>query len=442
MTEEAADQESITTGLARRAKDVFPDARLTAADTRPFPLVLDRGAGDRIYDVEGAEYLDFHLSSGALVLGHGHPGVLQAVRRQVDQGFNFGAMNRAAIDLGERIIDAVPSIENLKFTVSGTEATLHAIRLARTATGRDLIVRFEGAYHGHLDMVSLSSKMKGLTVADSGEMPDVRAIADCDGIPEAIIGTCLVAPFNNSARLEEIFAVYGQRIACVIMEPLQRFIEPAPGFLHSVRALTRQHGSLLVFDEIVTGFRLAPGGAQQLYGVEPDLTCMGKIIGAGFPNGAIGGSRALMQDLFGPNATKTSYLAGTFAGHPVAAAGGAATLAALAEAGSYERLNELGDRLRKGVTQAFSNTGVAGRVYCPGGMFHLSMTRHEITDGRSGLHEDHRARTLLWNALLRRKIHITGGRGFVSLQHSEATIDAFIDRFEDSLNEIKGQIDD
>lgn len=442
MTEGSTDLKSITTKLAGRAKNVFPDARLTAADTRPFPLTMERGEGDKIYDVEGNEYLDFHLSSGALVLGHGHPEVLQAVQQQVSLGFNFGAMNRAAIDLGEQIIDAVPSIESLKFTVSGTEATLHAIRLARTATGRDLILRFEGAYHGHLDMVSLSSKMKGLTVADADDIPDVRAIADCDGIPDAIVGTCLVAPFNNSARLEQIFAVYGNRIAGVIMEPLQRFIEPAPGFLQAVRDITKRYGSLLVFDEIVTGFRLARGGAQELYGVEPDLTCMGKIIGAGFPNGAIGGSLALMQDLFGANATKSSYLAGTFAGHPVVSAGGAATLATLAKAGSYQRLNDLGDRLRKGVTRAFASTGVAGRIYCPGAMFHLSMTSHEITDGRSGLHENGRARTLLWNALLRRKIHITGGRGFVSLQHSEATIDAFVERFEDALNEIKGEIDD
>lgn len=430
-------QRDATLALYDRARKVFPDARLTAADTRPYPVVMARGAGDRIFDVEGMEYLDFHMSSGALALGHAHPDVQAAVQNQIAQGYNFGAMNRTAIELGERIIDMMPSVDSLKFTVSGTEATLHAIRLARAATGRDLILRFEGAYHGHLDMVSLSSKMTGIGKGDSNSMPDIRPIPDCGGIPDAIVDLCLVAPFNDSDRLAQIFSEYGERIAAVIMEPLQRFIEPRPGFLQAVRDITRKHGALLIFDEIVTAFRVSSGGAQKKYGVLPDLTTMGKIIGAGFPIGAIGGSDALMQDLFGPKATKSTYLAGTFAGHPVATAAGSAALAVLAEDGAYERLEVLGDRLRSGVRAAFENTGVPGRIYCPGSMFHIAMTDREIHDARSGLHEDKKLRSKLWDALLGRGIHITGARGFISLQHSEATIDAFVERFEDALNEVK-----
>lgn len=430
-------QRDASIALHERAKAVFPDARLTAADTRPYPVVMTRGAGDRIFDVEGTEYLDFHMSSGALALGHAHPAVQAAIVDQVAQGCNFGAMNRTAIELGERIIDMMPSVDSLKFTVSGTEATLHAIRLARAATGRDLILRFEGAYHGHLDMVSLSSKMVGIGKGDTNALPDLRPIPDCGGIPDAILDLCLVAPYNDRERLEEIFARYGDRIAAIIMEPLQRFIEPLPGFLQAARDVTRKYGALLIFDEIVTAFRLSSGGAQQKYGVLPDLTTMGKIIGAGFPIGAIGGSDALMRDLFGPTATKSTYLAGTFAGHPVATAAGNAALAVLAEDGAYERLEALGDRLRSGVRAAFARTGVAGRIHCPGSMFHLAMTDREIHDARADLHEDKALRKRLWNGLLKRGIHITGGRGFISLQHSEATIDAFVERLEDALNEIK-----
>mgnify|MGYP000530412183 CR=1 FL=1 len=428
-----------TLALHARAAAVFPDGRLTAADTRPHPVVMARGAGARIFDADGREYLDFHLSSGALVLGHGHPAVQAAVAAQVADGFNFGAMNRPAIELAERICAAVPSVERVKFTVSGTEATLHAIRMARALTGRDLILRFEGGYHGHLDMVSLSNKLAGLGPADADTPPGLRPIPDCAGIPEAILDLCLVAPFNDAERVAEIFASHGDRIAGVIVEPLQRFIEPLPGFLQALREETRRAGAVLIFDEIVTGFRLAPGGAQQLYGVAPDLTVMGKIIGAGFPNGAIGGPAAIMEALFAPGAKRGTYLAGTFAGHPVAAAGGAATLAVLAEPGAHARLTALGDRLRRGVAAALAEAGVAGQVLCPGAMFHIALTDRPVTDARSALREDRAGRKRLWDALLARGIHITGGRGFVSLQHDEADIDAFVERFADALQELSAQ---
>lgn len=425
-----------TCAVSDRARSVFPDGRLTAADTRPFPVVMARGDKDRIFDADGIEYLDFHLSSGALALGHGHPRVMDAVRRQVDKGFNFGTMNTSAVALAEGIVAAVPSIECVKFTNSGTEATLHAIRMARAYTGRDLIVRFEGAYHGHLDMVSLSNKLAGLGPQDAHEMPGLRPIPDCAGIPDAITDLCLVAQFNNAARLDEIFSAHRDRIAAVIMEPLQRFIEPQPGFLEAVREIAKRHGALLIFDEIVTGFRLSPSGAQGRYGVAPDLTVMGKIIGAGFPNGAIGGPDTIMRDLFGPSARVPVYLAGTFAGHPVASAGGAATLSVLSEPGVYEQLETLTDRLRTGVRDAFARAGVPGHILCPGPMFHIHIGANVPQNAREALTGDGAFRRRLWDALLRRRIHLTGGRGFVSLQHTEATIDAFVERFDEALHEV------
>lgn len=428
--------DGITADLARRASSVFPDGRLTAADTRPFPVVMERGAGDRIFDVEGREYLDFHLSSGALILGHAHPDVLPAIRRQTELGGNFGAMNRPAIELAERIIEAVPSVETVKLVVSGTEANLHAIRMARAYTGRDLILRFEGAYHGHLDMVSLSNKLATLSLADADARPALAPIPDCPGIPQALQSLCLVSSYNDTAALETIFAEYGDRLAAVIVEPVQRFIEPTPEFLQRLRALTSASGTMLIFDEIVTGFRFGLGGAQEHFDIRPDLTVLGKVIGAGYPNGAIGGSREVMGALFGKDARAPVYLAGTFAGHAVAAAGGAATLNVLARTNSYARLFELGDRARAGLRAAIDAAGFPARVYGIGPMFHIAVTDRQIVDARDNLHEDKRLRTRLWNALLEEQVHITGGRGFVSLQHSNSTVDDLCDRFGSALHKI------
>lgn len=424
---------SITSDLSTRTAAVFPDARLTAADTRPFPVVMSHAAGDKIYDVEGNEYLDFHLSSGALVVGHNFPEVAEAVTEQVKRGANFGAMNCAAIELAEGIVRAMPSVEMLKFNVSGTEANLHAIRMARAYTGRDLIVRFEGAYHGHLDMVSLSNKISQLTIHDQALIPELHPIPDCAGIPEAIQSLCLVAPFNDLGRLQQILRTHGDRIAAVMMEPIQRFIEPTKEFLKGVRAATKATGSLLIFDEVVTGFRLGLGGAQELYGVRPDLTVLGKIIGAGYPNGAVGGSRELMMGLFGANAKAPVYLAGTFAGHAVAAAGGAATLRVLARSGSYKRLFELGETARAGLRQVIEKTGIPATVYGVGPMFHVAFTARRISDARSALAEDKLVRKAVLDNLLRERVHITGGRGFVSLQHSEQTLDELFKRFERAI---------
>ena len=423
-------------GLSTRIKAVFPDGRLTAADTRPFQVVMARGSGDRIFDVDGREYLDFHLSSGALVLGHAYPDVMAAIEAQVRCGGNFGAMNEAAVILAERIVAAIPSVEMVKFVVSGTEATLHAIRMARAYTGRDVIVRFEGAYHGHLDMVSLSNKLGGLTAADRHDRPALNPIPDCPGIPRAIQDLCLVCSFNDVEGLEAIFREYGQRIACVIMEPFQRFIEPESGFLEAARRVTSQYGALLVFDEVVTGFRFGLGGAQEHYGVRPDLSVLGKIIGAGYPNGAIGGPAGIMQALFGKDVKHPVYLAGTFAGHAVASTGGAATLDVLARPGAYAKLFELGERAREGLRRAIARNGVPARVYGVGPLFHIAFTDVVVRNARDNLAEDRALRKRAWDGLLKRGVHISGGRGFVSLQHSASTVDEMVERFDAALREV------
>lgn len=426
---------SLTASLATRAGQLFPDGRLTAADTRPYPLVLSRAKGALVWDADGAEYLDFHLSSGALIAGHAHPAVEEAQLAQLRAGLNFGAMNAAAIALAERIVERVPGAEQVKFATSGTEANLHAIRMARAATGRDLIIRFEGAYHGHLDMVSLSTKLAGLGARDALRRPDAAPIADSPGIPHAIQDLCLVLPFNDADALRAAFARHGPRVAALLMEPLQRFIPPVPGFLAACRAETQRHGALLIFDEVVTGFRVAQGGMAQLSGITPDLVVMGKIIGAGTPNAAIGGGRALMGTLFGRQARAPVYLAGTFAGQPVAAAGGAAVLDALAGQGAMARLHALGARAAAALERAIRETGLPARIYAQGPMFHIHLSRRAVRDARDALHEDKALRRRVWDGLLRRRVHITGGRGFVSLQHDEAMIDALAARFAEAAHE-------
>jgi glutamate-1-semialdehyde 2,1-aminomutase len=286
-------------------------------------------------------------------------------------------------------------------------------------------------------MVSLSNKLAPLGPADRSRVPDLAPIPDCPGIPQAIQHLCLVAPFNDTEALARIFAAHGERIACVIMEPFQRFIEPRPGFLQAVRDATRAAGSLLIFDEIVTGFRFGLGGAQEHYGVRPDLTTLGKIIGAGYPNGAIGGPAAIMDALFGKSARAPVYLAGTFAGNAVAAAGGAATLDVLSRPGSYEKLFALGERAREGLRQALARRGVPGRVFGIGPLFHLHFDDADVRNARDALGEDKVVRKRVWEALLERGVHITGGRGFVSLQHTAATVDDLVARFDAALGDLQ-----
>ncbi len=303
------------------------------------PPLIARGSGSRVWDVEGREYVDFVGAYGPLIAGHGHPTVVKAICDSAMGGGPFGHTTPREIELGRMIVDAFPSIERLRFVCSGTEAAMSALRVARAATGRDLTLKFEGSYHGHSDAL----------LAKAGSGLATLALPDSAGVPAAVTGTTIVVPFNDLDAVER--ALCEHPVAAVIVEPVVAnagVVLPATGFLDGLRELTRRYGALLVFDEVITGFRVSRGGAQSLFGVTPDLTLLGKIIGGGLPIGAYGG-RAELMDLVAP--VGPVYQAGTLAGHPIAMAAGAATLRVLDE-DAYARLESLGERLERGLARA------------------------------------------------------------------------------------------
>ena len=336
--------------LVRRAEDLFPGG--VNSPVRAFrsvgraPLMLDAGAGARVRDADGRWYVDYIGAWGPAILGHGHPDVIEAVRAAALNGFALGATSPAEVVLGEAIRAAVPSMEKLRFTSSGTEAAMSALRLARGATGRDLVVKFAGGYHGHSD---------GLLV-EAGSGLATLALPGSAGVPAQVASATVVVPINDLDGVRSAFERHPDRIAAVIVEPVAAnvgVIAPAPGFLEGLRALTSANGTLLVFDEVITGFRVAHGGAQARYGVRPDLTVLGKIVGGGMPVGAYGGRRDLMS-LVAPDGPV--YQAGTLSGHPLTMAAGAATLAKLDEA-AYERLEAAGAALETGLRDAAAGAG-------------------------------------------------------------------------------------
>jgi glutamate-1-semialdehyde 2,1-aminomutase len=356
--------------LLQQAERCIPGACLgmmhLPADIR---MVMLRGQGSRVYDAEGKEYLDYVLGSGPLLLGHGRPEVVEAVQRQAAAGSSFFALNEPAIRLADLLVEAVPCGEAVRFQTTGSEATFAALRLARAATGRDKVLKFEGGWHGGHDLGQLSS-------APAKPPPFPQSVPDCDGIPHAAQQDVLVAPFNDLATTEAIFSRQHAELAAVIVEPLQRALRPEAGFLQGLRALTQKYGSVLVFDEIVTGFRLAWGGAQERYGAVPDLACYGKVIGGGYPLSAVVGKKELLRlaDPTQKGRSRYCFLSGTLTGNPVACAGGLATLEVLRQPGVYERLHSLAKRLAGGLRQAGADAGVSLQVLGDGpvlqGVFH------------------------------------------------------------------------
>src|SRR5215510_4666743 len=294
------------------------------------PLFIARGEGSHLFDADGNEYIDYVGSWGPLLLGHRHPEILAALERALAIGTSFGAPTEQEIELADAICDAVPSIEMVRLVNSGTEATMSAIRVARGFTGRDLIVKFEGCYHGHVDSL--------LVKAGSGMA--TLGIADTQGVPKAFADTTIALPFNSVDAVEQAFEKFGPRIASVIVEPVvgnMGCVPPLPGYLEGLRAITARHGALLIFDEVMTGFRVAYGGAQQRYGIRPDLTTLGKVIGGGLPVGAYGGRRDIMSRVapVGP-----VYQAGTLSGNPLAVTAGITTLKILKRQGTYRELEQ------------------------------------------------------------------------------------------------------
>jgi glutamate-1-semialdehyde 2,1-aminomutase len=334
------------------------------------PVFIDHANGPYLYDVDRNRYLDYVQSWGPMILGHGHPAVLEAVTRAAMRGFSFGAPTEAESTLAQLVIESVPSIEMVRFVNSGTEATMSALRLARAYTGRKKIIKFSGCYHGHADMLLVQA---GSGVATMG-------LPDSPGVPAEATSNTLIAPYNDSAAVEELFRAYPGEIAAIIVEPAAAnmgLVLPLPGFLEKLRSLCNTSGSLLIFDEVMTGFRVALGGMQEQVGIMPDLTCLGKIIGGGLPVGAYGGRREIMQLVapLGP-----MYQAGTLAGNPLAMAAGIATLKELHRPGQYEKLERKGQLLSEGIEQVLLETEGAVQFVRIGGIFCLFFTAQPAID--------------------------------------------------------------
>ena len=356
-----------------RAKAVLPGGGFGNFDAS---LVIERGKGSRVWDADGNEYLDYLIGSGPMLLGHSHPEVVEAVAEQLSQGFSFFASNPKGIELAEVICDAVPCAEQLRYVSTGGEADMFAIRLARAFTGRSLIVKFEGAYHGMSDEGQMSLSPSKLI-----DFPQPEP--DSAGILQAVQDQTLVIPWNSPEHLKAVFDQHGADIAAIIAEPLQRIIPAQTGFLQLLRAICNQHESLLIFDEVVTGFRFAWGGAQSLYGVVPDLCTLGKTIGGGMPLAAIAGRKDVMS-LFDKSVAGDQWLmqVGTLSGNPIAAVAGLKTLEILQRPGQFERLRGLGDRIQAMLHTALSAQGIPHQLVGNPMLFDVMFSDQPISDYR------------------------------------------------------------
>jgi glutamate-1-semialdehyde 2,1-aminomutase len=334
------------------------------------PIFIDRASGPYLYDVDGNRYLDYVQSWGPMILGHAYPSVVEAVTQASFRGFSFGAPTEAENVLARLVIESVPSIEMVRFVNSGTEATMSALRLARAFTGRSKIIKFSGCYHGHADMLLVQA---GSGVATMG-------LPDSPGVPPETTSNTLIVPFNDGNAVEKLFRTYPGEIAAVIVEPVAAnmgVVLPLPGFLESLRNLTKQDGALLIFDEVMTGFRVALGGMQERTGIVPDLTCLGKIIGGGLPVGAYGGRRDIMEQVA---PVGTMYQAGTLSGNPLAMAAGIATLSEMRKPGQYEKLEHKSQLLTDGIRRVLHELGEPLQFVSIGGMFCLYFTPEPVTN--------------------------------------------------------------
>ncbi|MEO0891894.1 MAG: aminotransferase class III-fold pyridoxal phosphate-dependent enzyme [Pseudomonadota bacterium] len=375
-----------------RAKAVLPGGGFGNFDPSVF---IARGEGSHVWDHDGHEMIDYLIGSGPMLLGHGHPEVMEVIFEQLPKGQTFFANNTLAIELAEEICRAVPCAEQLRYVSSGGEADMYAIRAARAFTGRDKIVKFEGGYHG----MSAEAQMS-LAPARMVNFP--QAVPDSAGIPQSVADEMLIAPFNDVDYIRSLLAEFGDQVAGMIVEPLQRIIPPLPGFLQLLREEADKYGIVLIFDEVVTGFRFSYGGAQELYGVTPDLATLGKVIGGGFPLAAIVGRRDIMDhfDKAVVGADKWLMQLGTLSGNPVAAAAGLKSLEILRRDGQYEALRRTGQRLMSAATEALNNHGISHSVAGDPTLFELVFTNRDVRNYRDVLQSDTRA-AVRFNEVLR-----------------------------------------
>jgi len=391
-------------------------------------FVVKRGRGSKVWDMSGREYIDYLLGSGPMILGHSHPAVVAAVRDQLENGTTYFMVNEPIIMLADELCRAVPCAEQVRFTSTGTEATFFALRAARAWRKRDKVMKFEGGYHGSHDYALMSSSPRS-PKAFPAAMPDSA------GIPHVIDAEVLIAPYNDLATVEALLAVHADSLAAVIVEPFQRLLAPQPGFLPGLRALTARYRIPLIFDEVVTGFRFAYGGAQEYYGVIPDLAALGKIIGGGFPLAAVCGREEIMK-AFDPRLDGTpDFVAqvGTLNGNPIAAVAGLATLAELRKPGAYARLHQTGRTLRDGLADLVRRSGLPAQVIGETTVFDIVFTDRPLTDYRAMLTADGALLKAFNAECLQRGIVKGREKLYVSLAHTEHDVARTLETFEAAL---------
>ncbi len=423
-----ATRQSTGTQLLEKARRYFPGGALgTFLPPEDLDFVVMRGEGSKVYDENGRAYIDYVLASGPMILGHAHPVVVEAIREQVGLGTSFYGLNAPSIELAEEIVKAVRSAEKVRLVGSGAEATFYCLRLARAHTGRSKILKFEGAYHGHHDYVMFG------TYAAAPRYPVGNP--DSAGIPPELQSEVLVAPFNDAETTTRLIREHRDSLAAVIVEPLQRIVSPRPGFLEALRRATSEVGAVLVFDEVVTGFRLAYGGAQERYGVTPDLTALAKIVGGGMPLGAVCGRAEIMEHA---NACKKdsryTYISGTLNGNAPSSAAGLATLAELRKPGAYDRLNFIGETIRSGLREIVKRRGVTAQIVGEGPLYNVVFTGQEIVDHRSIESGDRQKTARLGHKLMERGLYINlSAKGYMSLAHSDEDLEQTLRIFDTSL---------
>ncbi|MFZ9327742.1 MAG: glutamate-1-semialdehyde 2,1-aminomutase [Polynucleobacter sp.] len=388
------------------------------------PRFIARAQGPYFWDADGKRYVDLIMSWGPMIVGHANPEVVEAVQRAATQSFSYGAPTAGEIDLAERICELMPAIEQIRLVSSGTEATMSALRLARGYTNRDLIIKFEGCYHGHADSLLVKAGSGLLTFADS-----TKNAPSSGGVPQDLVKHTLVLPYNDVGALEEAFKRHGDHVAALILEPIagnMNLIRATPEFVKAVRSLTQQYGAVLIYDEVMTGFRVALGGTQSLHGIKPDLTCLGKVMGGGMPMAAFGGKREIMAKLA---PLGNVYQAGTLSGNPVAVAAGAKTLEIISRPGFFECLTEQTKKLMAGLQQEADRAKIPFSVDSVGGMFGFYFSQTVPTSYEAVTKTDIEAFKRFFHAMLEEGVYLAPSAyeaGFTSIAHDNAVLDEII----------------
>ncbi len=394
------------------------------------PVFIERAKGSRLYDVDGNVYIDYVLSWGPLILGHAHPEVVNALKKAVEKGTSYGAPTPLEVELADLVLKAYPSMDKVRMVNSGTEAAMSAIRVARGFTGRDKIIKFEGCYHGHAD---------GLLVK-AGSGATTFGVPDSPGVPKSYARNTITVPFNDIRALRTVIEQEWKSIACVITEPVVGNIGcvlPQPGFLEKLRKLTKDHGIVLIFDEVMTGFRVSYGGAQEYYGIKPDMTCLGKVIGGGLPVGAYGGKKEIMS-MVSPEGPV--YQAGTLSGNPLAMTAGIETLRILSKKGVYDKLEKHAAMLEKGLIDAAKTAGVKTRFYRAGTMFCSYFTGTHVVDYTTAKTADTSKFSKFFSSMLDRGVYIAPSQfeaGFISLAHTAKDIEKTVRAAYESFLKVK-----